>query len=149
MSAKAEKYLRMAHSEMERNDADLKKVFNILNKSADLGNPEAIYALGTWYLHGRFVNKNTREAVRYLKLSAKLDYPDALFDLAICYELGEGIARNTGKAVECYLKAALLGEINSLYELGRCYYYGIGIEKNTRIAKIWLQRASQLKAAHD
>lgn len=141
--AKGDKIYFKALSEANKADGDLNYVFGLLQKAAALNNPKAKYALGTWYLHGKFVKKNYKKAVEYLSEAADENIKDALYDLAVCYEKGAGTKKDIFKAFQLYLKASLLGEKQSLYEVGRCYYYGLGVEKNVEIAKIWLDQAKE------
>lgn len=132
--------LREARKKNPRND----KVFALLNKSLRVGNPEAAYALGTWYLHGKHVRKNLRKAIRLLRSAAKKNVPCALYDMAVSYEVGVGIRRNAERAAEHYMRAALHGDKQSVFEVGRCYYYGVGVARDRRIAWAWLDRARDL-----
>ncbi len=129
---------------MNRENPDIQEVLDLLNKSFESGDPRSAYALGTWYLHGKYVGKNIAKAVNLLKFAAERNIPDACYDLAVCYERSVGVRKDTEKAFELYLRAVLYGDQNSVYEVGRCFYYGIGIEKNERIANIWLEKAEQI-----
>jgi uncharacterized protein len=133
--------LNQALAEMEKKKPDLKKAFELLKQSAAQNNYEALYAIGTWYLHGKFVKKNAFLAIEYFLKSVEGNNSSAYYDLAICYENGEGVKKNNKKAFECYLNAALSGDKQSLYEIGRCYYHGIGVIKNKTIGLIWLKQA--------
>lgn len=124
---------------------DLGLVFDLLTKAYNEENDfRAAYAIATWYLHGKFVEKNIKKGTKYLKIAAKNKVPLALYDLAISYEKGLGIKKNKRKAFKCYLKAVLEGEKKSIFEVGRCYYYGIGVKKDKKIANIWLEKAEEL-----
>ncbi len=133
-----------ALKEMSKTQADVNKALAWLQQSISEGNPNAAYALGTWYLHGVHKEKNLKEALKLLRKAAKKNVPEALYDLAVCYELGTGTKQNFRWAMESYLKAALNGDKQSFYEVGRCYYYGIGTEKNLRLANIWFKQAKHL-----
>ena len=133
--------LRKALAEMEKETPDLKVAFDLLQTAAHQKNCEALYAIGTWYLFGRFVKKDPSEAVKYFLQAIEGNNSSAYYDLAVCYEEGVGIRKNKKAAFECYLNAALLGDKQSLYQVGRCYYYGIGVSKNMSIADIWLRHA--------
>ena len=139
--AKKNRYLQQAFLEMQKTKPNLKAAFDLLKLSAESNNYEALYAIGTWYLHGRYVKKNAATAVSYFLESIKGNNSNAFYDLALCYEKGVGAKRNVKRAFECYLNAALLGDKQSLYEVGRCYYYGIGIAKNQNVGLIWLKYA--------
>ncbi|MBS1668372.1 MAG: sel1 repeat family protein [Bacteroidetes bacterium] len=133
--------LKKALAEMEKEEPNMKIAFEFLSASAKAQNPEALYALGTWYLHGRFVKKKPVEAVRYFLKSIEGNNSSAYYDLAVCYEKGIGIKKNYRAAFKCYINAALSGDKQALYEVGRCYYYGIGTPKNIDISTIWLKHA--------
>lgn len=128
---------------MQKESPDLQSAFDFLRQSANMGNAEANYAIGTWYLHGTFVKKNPFLAVEHFLSAIDGNYSSAYFDLAICYETGNGARKNYKKAFECYLNAALTGDKQAIYEVGRCYYYGIGIPKNERIAEVWIRQAKE------
>ncbi len=129
---------------MKKDTPDLEKSFTWLVKAAKNNDAEALYALGTWYLHGRHVKKNPRLAVQYFQKAITGNYKEAFYDLGVCFEKGVGTNKDKWQAFECYLRAALLGDKQSIYEVGRCYYYGIGILKNLDVAEIWLERAKNL-----
>lgn len=141
--AKGNALLRKAFVEMQKKYPDLQIVFNLLKQSANKGNAEALYAVGTWYLYGTFVEKDPFLAVEYFLSSIEGNYSNAYFDLSVCYENGDGVKKSFKKAFECYLNAALLGDKQAVYEVGRCYYYGIGISKNVGVANIWLRQARE------
>ncbi|SKD09963.1 hypothetical protein SAMN05660461_5863 [Chitinophaga ginsengisegetis] len=141
--AKGNVLLRKAFVEMQKESPDLGVAFNLLEQSANKGNAEALYAIGTWYLYGTFVKKNPSLAVEYFMSSVEGNHSNAYFDLGICYESGTGVKKNYKKVFDCYLNAALLGNNQAIYEVGRCYYYGIGIPRNERIAGIWLRQAKE------
>lgn len=141
--AKGDKIYSKALIEAQKPSGDLNYVFGLLQKAIALNNPKAKYALGTWYLHGKFVKKDVKKAVEYLVDAAEENIKDALYDLAVCYEKGVGVKKDLFKAFQMYLKASLQGEKQSLYEVGRCYYYGLGIERNLKIAEIWLDQARE------
>jgi TPR repeat protein len=135
---------RDALREASKKQADIGKVTSLLKRALKAGDPEAAYALGTWYLHGQHVKQDRRKAVRLLREAADSNVANALYDLAVCYEKGAGIKKSPRLAFECYLRAALQGEEQSFYEVGRCFYYGVGTSKDTRVARIWIDRAREL-----
>ena len=102
-----------------------------------------MYAIGTWYLFGKFVKRDPFLAVEYFLRAIEGNNSSAYLDLAICYEKGVGVKKNYKRAFVCYLNAALLGDKQSLYEVGRCYYYGIGVSKNINISSTWFKHAKQ------
>ena len=121
------------------------EVYVLLEKAYSAGNPKAAYAIANWHLHGRYLKKDYKKAVEYLKFACEHHLPDAFFDLAICYESGKGIAKNKKQAFLNYVSAAALGDEAAVQEVGRCYYHGIGVRKNLEIADRWLSAAEALK----
>jgi TPR repeat protein len=139
---KGDTLLKRALKELKKDKPNIKNAFLLLEESALQNNYEALYAIGTWYLHGKYVKKNRNLAVKYFIRAIEGNNRNAFFDLAVCYEKGTGVKMSNKKAFECYLNAALLGDRQAIYEVGRCYYYGIGISKNMRIGLIWIQNAN-------
>ncbi len=135
-------YKKALYEAKENNNNET--AFELLNRSIVYKNPKAYYALGTWYLHGKYVKKDLEKAIDYLSLSAKGKYPNAFYDLGVCYEQGVGVDKDLDKAFESYLQASLRGDNQSVYEVGRCYFYGIGVEEDKVLADYWLERAEEL-----
>ena len=133
-----------ALKEISRKKPNVIRVRSLLESSLRAGNPNAAYALGTWYLHGAHLPRDRKKAMALLRQAAKQNVPNALFDVAVSYEKGIGVRKNPGLAFNHYVRAALHGERQSVYEVGRCYYHGIGVDVNRRLAKIWLERAREL-----
>jgi uncharacterized protein len=125
-------------------NTDSARVLGDLKASAELGFPDAHYALATWYLHGFGVKQNLETAIEHLEIAAEQDHSSALFDLAVCYERGIGKTKNLSATIELYMRAALWGDISAYFEVGRCFYYGIGIIRNERLADLWFEKAEQL-----
>jgi len=140
----ADKLYKSALAEAKKDKPNVQIVLKKLNLAIERGSLEAAYALGTWYLHGTYVEKDLMKATDLLEKSAKGNIPEACFDLAVCYEKGEGVEKDLSKAFDLYLKGALHGDEQSFYEVGRCYYYAIGIEKNIRVGNIWLDKAKSV-----
>ncbi len=70
MSKKRDTFDR-ATEEALKDDANLKKVFLLLEKSLDEGNPKAAYALATWYYFGKYVKKDIKKAIKLMREAAK------------------------------------------------------------------------------
>ena len=139
---KGDRLYKAALKEAANENANLEYVYGLLDKAKQKNNTMAIYALGTWYLFGKFVEKDLNKAFELFLKASDNNHPEACFDLAKCYEEGAGVAKNLNHAFESYVKAALLGDKQALYEVGRCYYYGIGIKKDEKLATLWLNIAS-------
>lgn len=107
-----------ADAEMRLDGASFEEVAAKLRKSAELGSTYAAYALGTWYLHGKGVSVDYREAVGFLQIAAGVHHHDALYELGACYFNGEGVEKNHDKAFDLYLKAALHGHEGGRFQSG-------------------------------
>jgi uncharacterized protein len=132
------RYYEKALSLAEKNPEKEEDVYVLLSKAASAGDAQATYALATWYLHGKFLEKDIVKATAMLKTSARANVPDANFDLAVSYETGVGVARNERMAAKLYLRAALLGSLGAGESVGRCLYHGIGFVKDRVQARVWL-----------
>lgn len=121
----------------------LHEVAKLLGKARDEQDFRASYALGNWYLHGKYFEKNFKKAYLLFLEAGSAGIPEALYDLAVCYEKGEGVKKNLRLAAECYLSAALLGEKSSIYEVGRCFYFGKGLKKNLELGNVFFNIAKK------
>ena len=145
MNRQAEtKPYKAALKEAGKKQPDLEKVVSLLHEAIQLRDPNASYALGSWYLNGHHFERNIKKAIPLISKAARGMVPSANYDLAIAFEKGTGVRKNEKRAFELYLTAALLGDEEAVFETGRCYYYGIGTRKDLIAAKIWMRRAKQL-----
>ncbi|MDR6840310.1 tetratricopeptide repeat protein [Pseudoxanthomonas sacheonensis] len=110
-------------------------VASLLEDAHKSGDRWATYALGTWYFHGRFFDKDEKKGFLLMLHAAEGFIPDACFDVAVSYETGKGIRKNLRKAGIYYFRGMMLGEKQSIAEVGRLFYWGIGLPKNRDIAK--------------
>ncbi len=144
----ATKYVVMEYSlnkaESLARQKKYKEAFELLEAADKKNNPVASYAIGTWYLHGTYVQKDLEKAVQYLHKASYGEVKEAFYDLAVCYEKGAGTKKNLQKAFKHYLSAAQLGDKDSLYEIVRCLYYGIGIEKNKLLSEVLYNKVFKL-----
>ncbi|HET6914443.1 MAG TPA: tetratricopeptide repeat protein [Rhodanobacteraceae bacterium] len=118
-----------------RTPTDIRVVAGLLEKAYACGDSRAAYALGTWYFHGKFFDKDKRNGFRLMLEAADHFVPSACYDVAVSYELGDGVKKNIQKAVVYYLRAMMLGDQQAITEFGRLFYWGIGVSKHRGIAK--------------
>jgi uncharacterized protein len=78
----------------------------LLRVAADAGNPEAQYALATFYKEGTGVPKDVERSVRLLQAAALADNVEAEVEYAIALYNGTGTPRNQAAAVALLRKAA-------------------------------------------
>lgn len=118
---------------LESSGGDPQEIISLLSRAAANDCVDAIYALATLYLHGKYTELDIKKAIEFLERSARKMHPGALFDLGVAYERGEYVERNYEVAFSCYIQAMSLGDLDSIYEVARCFYYGIGVNKNSNI----------------
>lgn len=116
--------------ELENSGGEPTKILELLGEAASQGDAEAQYALGTFYLHGKYVAPNAQKTLDFLRDAANQMHTGALFDLGVALETGEIVKRNKKEAFRCYLNAMVFGDRQAIYEVARCFYYGIGTNKN-------------------
>lgn len=121
------------------------EILGMLHSACAENSPDAQYALGTLYLHGKYVDKSKQKAIKLLKEAAAQMHPDALFDLGVALEKGEIIEKDTQEAFRCYLHAMIVGDSTSVYEVARCFYYGIGIKKDKILFEMIMDADDYLK----
>ena len=83
-----------------------KRAAELMRISADAGNPEAQYALATFYKEGTGVPKDIEKAVRLLQAASLADNVDAEVEYAIALYNGTGTPKNEPAAVALLRKAA-------------------------------------------
>jgi TPR repeat protein len=128
----------------KRDDPDwARKCVGLLQRAGAAGHRDALYALGSWYIHGVGVRKNRRRAASFFEAAAARGHVLAYYDLAVCYELGAGRGKDLGKAFSLYRRAAEGGDRDAQGELGRCYYHGLGTRRNAARALYWFRRAAR------
>lgn len=104
----------------------------------------SLYAIGNWYLHGRHVKKNVRNAVKFFARGVCVNHAESCYELAVCLELGQGIEKDIKRAAKLYETAAKLGDKDAFSEYARCLYWGIGRRKDHAMARIYYRRAASL-----
>lgn len=132
----------------QKNDGDLEKSYHLLLKAREQGDHRATYALATWYLYGKFLDKDLHKGMDYLKEAAQHDISDAQYDLAVSYEKGIVVERDEKISFQLYLKASLNGDKQSIYEVGRLFYHGIGVPENKFVANIFIETAESKGITH-
>lgn len=78
-------------------------------KAAEAGIVAAQYYLGTMYLEGHGVNKNSSTAFTYINKAATGGYKEAIYQLAKMYDGGVGTEKDKSQARIWYQKAADMG----------------------------------------
>ena len=94
--------------------------------AADAGNPEAQYALATFYKEGTGVPKDVDKAVRLLQAASLAGNVDAEVEYAIALFNGTGTPKNEAAAVALLRKAARQNSPIAQNRLARVLVSGLG-----------------------
>ena len=116
---------------------DFKRAAELLRIAAQAGNPEAQYALATFYKEGRGVPQDLREAARLLGAAALADNTDAEVEYGIALFNGTGVAKNEAAAATYLTKAARRGSPIAQNRLAFMYATGQGVKRDPVQAARW------------
>lgn len=103
---------------------DSRKAFEYFKESADLGNPEAQYALGIAYVLGEGCEQDLYKAREYYKKAADKGIPGAAYNYGAMLFSGEGGPQNLDESLKYYMKASDAGFPDAQYCVALVYYYG-------------------------
>jgi TPR repeat protein len=109
----------------------------LLRVAADAGNPEAQYALATFYKEGTGVPKDLDKAVRLLQAASLADNVDAEVEYAIALYNGTGTPKNEAAAVALLRKAAKQNSPIAQNRLARVLLSGQGATMDKVEALKW------------
>lgn len=109
---------------------------------ARAGDAKAQHDLGMLHLSGRYVKKDSAEAVRWFERAAVQGLANAQFNLGVLYQRGEGIAQNDQLAFFWYQSAADQGMARAQHNLATAYAEGRGITKNYAKAAEWFEKSA-------
>jgi len=122
--------------------ADYETALREIRPSAEQGNARAQSRLGTMYMNGEGVQKDTREGVRWYRKAAEQGFLNAQFNLGIAYGSGRGVAKDDSKAARWYRLAAEQGDAEAQATLGAMYTMGIGVRRDNGKALRWYREAT-------
>lgn len=106
-------------------------------KAADQGFAGSQLNLGTAYLTGMGVTKDSELAKQWLQKAADQNEPMAFHNLAFMYSRGIGVTPDYPKAVLLYRKAIEGGNATSVFNLGVIYANGaIGVPRDLMMAYV-------------
>ncbi len=106
------------------------KAFEIFNRLALQGNPEAMNGLGMLYNQGIGITVNAQLALTWFEKSVKGGYAKAYYNLAMMYKTGMGTNQDLVKAYDVFKKGAALNDPYSIYGEGFMLYKGLGCMQN-------------------
>ena len=110
---------------------------------AERGNAETQTSVAEAYFHGRGVETNRAEAVRWYTLAAEGGYAPAQASLGLCAFRGWGCVKDLDEAVRWYRRAAEQGDLSAMNNLAFCHLHGLGVDRDEARGFQWA-----LEAAH-
>lgn len=126
---------------VDRNDMKL------LRRAADLGNVQALNALGTVEIQKAMESGSTNDVKSVFAMgfacfreAAEKRDPNGLVNLGACYMKGMGCEHDYGMAFQCYRQAAELGHPEAMDNISAAYQFGHGVEKSGEISLVWAMR---------
>jgi TPR repeat protein len=123
---------------------ELKTKFGVLADKARSGDVDAVLALSDAYMNGDGVEKNSANAIHWLKISADKGDPRALTKLALNMMTGNGIAKDPDAALKLLKSAADKNDAVAAFELGNLYDRGDVVAADAIQAFNWFEKASSL-----
>lgn len=108
-------------------------------KAAKLGNVNAQYALGRYWLEHHI--GDPAQAVEWIQKAAEGNHVAAIYALAKLFLEGEVISKDIEKSLSLFEQAASQGHEYAAYRLGKLYLDGSEIEKQIDTAMKWLNLA--------
>lgn len=96
---------------------DEKKAFDHYKMAADLGDPDAVFALSMMYHAGICVKMDDKTAVELMTKASIAGSADAQFVIGTLYEEGRGLKKSQDEALKYYAMAAANGHLTAYYRL--------------------------------
>lgn len=129
---------------------DYATALRLLRPLAEEGDVQAQLILGLMYDHGRGVEANDPEAMKWFRRAADQGDARAQFNLATAYAEGHGVPQDYAQAVKWYRRAAEQNHAQAQYNLGLLYARGEAVvpQDNVR-AHMWFNLAATAFPATD
>lgn len=114
-----------------------------IGMAAELGNAEALFNMGIFYLEGMGCDQDMEKCASYLHRAARRRHPEAQFAYADLLANGWGVEQDEKRAVKWYLDAAENGHVEAMYRLGEIYEEGRGTNVDLAAAAKWYNAACE------
>ena len=114
-----------------------------IGMAAELGNAEALFNMGIFYLEGMGCDQDMEKCASYLHRAARRRHPEAQFAYADLLANGWGIEQDEKRAAKWFLDAAENGHVEAMYRLGEIYEEGRGVNADLAAAAKWYNAACE------
>jgi TPR repeat protein len=120
------------------------EAFKWYDLSAQKGNCDAMFELGSLYYDGLGVPQDDTKAYDWYKRAAEMGQTYAMLTIGYWYANGIYVDLDYKETEKWYLKAANLENVKAMRYLGNLYYHGEeGINKDQDKAKMWFTKAAE------
>jgi TPR repeat protein len=110
--------------------------------SADRGDAQGQYCLGTMYYYGQSVPRDYAEALSWYRRAADQGYAKAQYGIGAIYYYGNGVPQDYVEALRWNHKAADQNDAGAQDAIGSAYYYGAGVPQDRSEAVRWYRLAA-------
>lgn len=123
-------------------DGGITAATTYFEKSAKLGNVNAQYMPGRFYLQSESEHENVEKALQWLGKAADNGNALAQYAMGKLYLTGNHLEKDAVKAVELFTKSAEQGNQYAQYALGKLYLLGHDVRQDKETALHWLSAAA-------
>ena len=114
-----------------------------IGMAAELGNAEALFNMGVFYMEGMGCDQDMELSAKYFHRAARRRHPQAQFVYADLLTNGWGVEQDEKRAVKWYLDAAENGHVEAMFRLGEIYEEGRGVAADLPAAAKWYESACE------
>jgi TPR repeat protein len=114
-----------------------------LQRASDQGQLSATFDLGTLYMEGTRIERDSTKGVELLQKAARAGLPRAEYALGRAYALGEGVPVDRERGATYIRRAAAKGYAQAEYAMGYAHANGVGEPVDEAMALEWFRRAAQ------
>jgi hypothetical protein len=124
--------------------ADPTRALDLQRRSADLGDPAAMFEIYAQYANGIGAPRDDAAAFAALTRAADAGHPRALYNMGAYHATGRGIPKDLTKAVAWYERAADAGQAGAIATLAIMYARGEGVPRDPERAAELFDQAEYL-----
>jgi TPR repeat protein len=121
---------------------DAGRAVELMSRSAQHGNSDAMNTLGHWYAVGK-APTDLRMALRYYKQAAEKGHSIGQYNVGRSYETGRGVEMDAIEAAFWYQRSSHKGYRDAINALGNCYRKGFGVISDMKEAVRLYQLAAK------
>ncbi len=118
--------------------ADYETAMRELNRSAEKGDPQALYNLAVAYAEGKAVPRDMARALDLYQRAATRGSVFAAYNLGQMHRKGEGVGADPAEAARWYGMAAKRGDYRAANELGLLMVEGKGVPRDPVEGFAWI-----------